>query len=294
MALKLDVVRLLVADDVGVGKTIEAALIARELVDRGDIDRFTVLCPPHLVDQWTTELHRASTSAAVPVTAHGAAKLERALPVATASSRPPLHRRQPRLHQERPAPRRVPPRLPRASCSSTRPTPARAQAAGQQKRFELLSDLAAPKKRHLVLLTATPHSGDEGAFYRLLGLLDPDVRRAPGRRRRDQERLRERLARHFVQRRRPDIAEWKEGELFPKRETTEVTYKLTGAWERFFGDVLDYCAAVVAAADGDARRQRLNFWGTLALMRCVASPRRRAPRPAHPRRARPPTPATTR
>ena len=53
MALKLDPVRLLIADDVGVGKTIEALLIARELLDRGDIERTVVLCPPHLVDQWT-------------------------------------------------------------------------------------------------------------------------------------------------------------------------------------------------------------------------------------------------
>lgn len=34
MALKMDPVRLLIADDVGVGKTIEAALIARELLDQ--------------------------------------------------------------------------------------------------------------------------------------------------------------------------------------------------------------------------------------------------------------------
>src|SRR5512138_2804690 len=56
MALKQDVVRLAIADDTGVGKTIEGLLIARELLDRGEIDRATVLCPPHLVDQWTTEL----------------------------------------------------------------------------------------------------------------------------------------------------------------------------------------------------------------------------------------------
>ena len=35
MALRLDPIRLLIADDVGIGKTIEAALIARELLDRG-------------------------------------------------------------------------------------------------------------------------------------------------------------------------------------------------------------------------------------------------------------------
>ena len=37
MALKLDPVRLLIADDVGIGKTVEALLIARELLDRGDV-----------------------------------------------------------------------------------------------------------------------------------------------------------------------------------------------------------------------------------------------------------------
>ncbi|MCL5780969.1 MAG: ATP-dependent helicase, partial [Firmicutes bacterium] len=56
MALKLDPVRLLIADDVGIGKTVEACLIARELLDRGEVRRLAVLCPPHLAEQWQTEL----------------------------------------------------------------------------------------------------------------------------------------------------------------------------------------------------------------------------------------------
>src|SRR5579864_8868572 len=56
MALKLDPVRMLIADDVGIGKTIEALFIARELLDRGDAQRLCVLCPPHLCDQWASEL----------------------------------------------------------------------------------------------------------------------------------------------------------------------------------------------------------------------------------------------
>lgn len=50
MALRLDPVRLLIADDV-VGKTIEAGLILRELLDRGEVRRFAVLCPPYLCYQ---------------------------------------------------------------------------------------------------------------------------------------------------------------------------------------------------------------------------------------------------
>ncbi|MFB6274389.1 MAG: SNF2-related protein, partial [Salinibacter sp.] len=56
LGLKLDPVRLLIADDVGIGKTIEACLIGRELLDRGEIQRLAVLCPPHLAEQWQTEL----------------------------------------------------------------------------------------------------------------------------------------------------------------------------------------------------------------------------------------------
>ena len=69
MALKMPVVRLLIADDVGIGKTIEAGLIVRELLDRGEISRFAVLCPPHLVEQWQSELLERFHIRAAAVTA---------------------------------------------------------------------------------------------------------------------------------------------------------------------------------------------------------------------------------
>src|SRR5205085_2991004 len=58
LALRHDPVRLLIADDVGIGKTIEAALIARELLDRGEIQSIAVLCPPHLAEQWQREFRQ--------------------------------------------------------------------------------------------------------------------------------------------------------------------------------------------------------------------------------------------
>jgi len=70
MALKLDPVRLLIADDVGIGKTIEACVIARELLDCGEIRRLAVLCPPHLAEQWQRELVENSTSAELGVEQH--------------------------------------------------------------------------------------------------------------------------------------------------------------------------------------------------------------------------------
>lgn len=80
MALRLDPVRVLIADDVGVGKTIEAALIAREVMDRGDVQRVCVLCPPHLCDQWQRELELKFQIQARVVRTSTIARLERELP----------------------------------------------------------------------------------------------------------------------------------------------------------------------------------------------------------------------
>jgi superfamily II DNA or RNA helicase len=272
MALKLDPVRLLIADDVGIGKTIEAALIARELLDRGDVERFAVLCPPHLVDQWVTELEGRFHLRPVAVTAASAARLERNLPpsesIFTTHAHTVVSLDYIKSERRRAEFLRACPELvivdEAHTCAST--------GQGRHQRYELLKGLVSEKARHLVMLTATPHSGDEDAYFRLLGLLHPDFE---GLQTAEEGlmrgALRSRLAAHFVQRRRPDIAEWKEGNIFPRRETKELTYRLTGTWEKFFDAVLDYCASVVAAAGEDTKKQRLNFWGTLALMRCVAS-----------------------
>lgn len=48
--------RWLVADDVGLGKTIEAGLILTPLVSQGVVRRFLVICPAALVDQWQERL----------------------------------------------------------------------------------------------------------------------------------------------------------------------------------------------------------------------------------------------
>lgn len=270
MALRMDPVRLLIADDVGIGKTIEAGLIVRELVDRGEIARFTVLCPPHLVDQWLRELDLRFNLKATAVTAASAARLERELPVNesifsvhpyTVVSLDYIKSDRRRHDFVRTCPEFVV--VDEAHTCTSR-------GQGRQQRYELLKALAADELRNLLLLTATPHSGDEEAFYHLLGLLKPEFATLGEREEKDRRKLRERLADHLVQRRRPDIAEWQDAG-FPQREKMELTYKLTGDWERFFEDILAYCRDVTTAAGDDSRRQRLTFWGTLALMRCVSS-----------------------
>jgi SNF2 family DNA or RNA helicase len=71
---------MLVADDVGVGKTIEALLVARELLDRGDIKRLCVLCPPYLCEQWQKELSEKFDVEAVVIRSGTVGQLERRKP----------------------------------------------------------------------------------------------------------------------------------------------------------------------------------------------------------------------
>src|SRR6202142_251244 len=55
-ALRLPRVNLFIADDVGLGKTIEAGLIARELLLRKKAREIVVCCPPSMLYQWKDEL----------------------------------------------------------------------------------------------------------------------------------------------------------------------------------------------------------------------------------------------
>ena len=56
--LRSDRPRLLIADEVGVGKTIEAGLILKELQSRQRLDNVVVVCPKSLVTKWRTEMRR--------------------------------------------------------------------------------------------------------------------------------------------------------------------------------------------------------------------------------------------
>lgn len=269
MALRLPVPRLLIADDVGIGKTIEAGLILRELLDRGEVEAFSVLCPPHLVEQWVIELQDRFGIQAVAVTSSSAARLERSLPVSqsvfeaypfTVVSLDYIKAEKRRDGFARSCPNFVIVDEAHA-CVGT--------GAGKQQRFGLLTKLTSDPDRRMILLTATPHSGDEEAFARLLSLIEPEFASLNF----EDAKYRERLARHFVQRRRIDLVEgeWDENRAFPKHESTEFSYKLDRAHLAFHEAILDYCFAVVAKAGEGQRERRLAFWGTLALMRCVGS-----------------------
>ncbi|MCA9671387.1 MAG: DEAD/DEAH box helicase [Myxococcales bacterium] len=281
MALRLDPVRLLVADDVGVGKTIEACLIARELLDRAEIRRVAVLCPPHLAEQWQRNLLQQFHIDAALVLAGTAARLERECGLGES-----LFDRHPhavvstdyiKSDRRRDEFLRACPELVIVDEAHTCAT-AEGRRSGRQQRHELLKGLTKREDRHLVLVTATPHSGNEETFRSLLTLLDPQFRDLPQDLSGEHNRKhRSRLAQHFVQRRRADLEAYLDIETpFPRREIAEEHYNLTREYRAFFDRVLAYCRERVTESDLGQHHQRVRWWSALALLRALASSPRAA------------------
>jgi len=275
MALRQDPVRLLIADDVGIGKTVEAGLIARELLDQGDVQRLAVLCPPHLAEQWQAELADKFHLEATLVLAATAARLERHLPPGRS-----IFEEHPivvvsldyiKADRRRDDFLRACPKLVIIDEAHTCADQG-VGGAGAHQRYALVEGLAADPERHVVLVTATPHSGKEGAFRSLLTLLDPDFANLPDDLSGDRNRRhRERLAQHLVQRRRADIQDYLGDTRFPRRMETEQTYQLSADYRSLFDKVLAYARETVRDTAGGNHRQRVRWWSALALLRSLAS-----------------------
>ena len=279
MALRQEIVRLLIADDVGIGKTVEALLIARELLDRGEIQRIAVLCPPHLAEGWVEAMQQQFHIAAVPVLASTAARLEKGLgPGESLFDHHPFvvvsmdfiksERRRNEFAQA----------CPDFVIVDEAHGCASAGGRAQQQRHALLQRLAAKTQRHLVLVSATPHSGDEEAFRSLLALLSAELAQLPQDLAGEHNKpWRERLAKHLVQRRRADIKLYLDAETpFPERMVAEDSYELSPALRSFLDKVLEWCQERVYDSKLDERRRRVQWWAALGLLRALSSSPRAA------------------
>lgn len=277
MALRQDVVRLLISDDVGIGKTVEAALIATELLETGAANGLVVLCSPALAEQWQGELRQKFGIEAELVLPSTVTRLERGL-VGTES----LFDRYRHVvvstdfiksHRRRYEFLRTCPDLVIVDEVHTCVAAAGLSGSGRTQRYDLIRELADDPQRHLILVSATPHSGKDEAFENLIRLLDKDFH-IDGL---DTPQGREKLARHFVQRRRSDIRVFLDQETpFPKdRETREAPYRLSPEYRALFDQVLDYARETVRTGDGGVAK-RVNWWSALALLRALASSPRAA------------------
>ena len=277
MALKLDPVRMLIADDVGIGKTVESLLIARELIDQGDVRRMTVLCSPQLAEQWQRELREKFHLDAQLVLPSTVRRLERRLTTSeslfdvypcTVVSTDYI-----KSERRRDDFLRAAPELVIVDEAHTCVEATSIGKGGRHQRYALLKGLAEDRRRHLLLVTATPHSGNEAAFRSLLGLLDHRFADLPADLGGDgQESVRRDLAQHFVQRRRADIRAYLDEDTpFPDRHSSELTYHLHPDYARLFDRCLDLARETALDASGGAHRQRVRWWSALALLRSLAS-----------------------
>ena len=276
MALKMDPIRLMIADDVGIGKTIEAVLVARELLDRGEISRMAVLCPPHLAEQWKKELSTKFHIDATLVLSSTANKLEKHLRFEQSLFNVhPCHRGVDRFHQVGIATLRFLRTCPELVIVDEAHTCAFGYEGrgGRQQRHKLLLDLTENKDRHVILVTATPHSGKEEEFRSLLKILDRDFQDLPaditGK---ENEHHRRHLASHYIQRRRGDIRSFMGTDTpFPEREDAEASYSLSTDYKKLFSRALRYASEIVETDGGKEHYRRVRWWSALALLRSIAS-----------------------
>ncbi len=272
MALRQRTVRLLIADDVGVGKTIEALLIIRELMERAKISRFAVVCLPHLCDQWQLELKTKLNIDAVIIRSNTQARLDRKIQGDTS-----VYHYYPyqiiSIDYIKADIRRAVfiaqcPELVIVDEAHTCTLPAGSSKV-QHQRYHLLKDLADKPTQHLVLLTATPHSGKPEEFQSLLGLLKHQFVSLSLAESKQNER--EEVATCFIQRKRSDIEMWMGEETpFPNRDAEELPYYLSPKYAKLFNDLVKFVRKLLKVDHG-LEKKRAYSWMALGLLRGVMS-----------------------
>ena len=182
-ALRMPRVNLLIADDVGLGKTVEAGLILTELLLRRRIQRVLVLTPASLRHQWREELWDKFSLRFEVVDRQRTERLRRGLGMDATPWRSFSrivasyhYLRQPDVLEQFLAasrPRDDSPHLPWDllivdECHNLMPSP-----FGEDSELCRMLRLVAPRFEHRLFLSATPHNGHTRSFTGLLEMLDP-------------------------------------------------------------------------------------------------------------------------
>jgi superfamily II DNA or RNA helicase len=154
--------RMLIADEVGLGKTIQAGLAIAEIARRLTAPRVLLVVPAALRDQWTDELGRRFNLACVAADPHGLEQVSRS----GARGDNPWSRSGVWIasldYLKQPHVRRALPPLPWDLVVVDEAH----TACGDSERYAICDEMAR-RARHVLLLTATPHEGDETRFDRL-------------------------------------------------------------------------------------------------------------------------------
>ncbi|MBN1978380.1 MAG: DEAD/DEAH box helicase [Anaerolineae bacterium] len=289
MALEMPRVRMLIADDVGLGKTIEAGLIITELLARQMATRVLVIVPANLREQWQEALDYFFHIPARIISTRHRREMERELP---AGANPWEHYRflitsvdyakQPGVKNQI-LEQRWDIILIDEAHQVAKPHQSGPDQRVRMDRWELAKALAAsPRVRHLLLLTATPHSGYTDSFASLLRMLDVGAVEGPLH---QPHIIRTRAERHVCQRRREDVETWFEDNPasgrsargrspFPRRDQDEVIVPPTSYEMDAIRAVEAYARQVLQQASvGSIQARTLAHWTVMHLhKRALSSP----------------------
>lgn len=280
-ALRMPRVSLLIADDVGLGKTIEAGLVAQELILRYRARRVLVVTPADLQLQWRDEMREKFGLEFRVVDRQLVRDLRRARGIHV---NPWTHfprlitsidylKGESQLRRFREAlPGHGEPRYPRRfdllivdEAHNAAPS-GRGRYATDSLRTGLLRELV-PHFEHRLFLTATPHNGYLESFTALLELLD-EQRFARGVRPRP-----ELLEEVMVRRLKRELPPRFDGTpRFPERKLTPVTVTYTDAERAAHADLADYTRLRIGNASGRAETFATEFVLKLLKKRLFSSP----------------------
>jgi superfamily II DNA or RNA helicase len=279
-ALSMPRTNLLIADDVGLGKTIEAGLVMQELMLRYRARTMLIVCPAGLTLQWHDEMRDKFGLDFRIVNAEMLRDLRRSRGL---YANPWTH--YPRLivsidwlKRERPMRllREVLPTAPKYprtfdmlvvdevhTCAPS----GHGKYAVDSLRTQAIRTLA-PHCEHRLFLSATPHNGYLESFTALLELLD-DQRFARGVRPGEAQ-----LARIMVRRLKRDLPpKWDGTPRFPRRITQYLEVHHSAEDRDAHGMLAEYASSRRKAAGGDAGRAAADFVTTLLKKRLFSSPK---------------------
>ena len=227
--------RYLIADEVGLGKTIETALVLRELASRGEMNRALMIVPAGLVNNWHRELNEVfnldfevfgSSGDVTDRRSNAFAKHDRLI-----ASVDTLKRRA-RVRRLLEAPKWDLVVFDEAHHLSAYRSGGKVRKTENYKLAEAMRDHA----RDLLLLSATPHQGDHFRFWMLIQLLNSTLFS-------DSEEMveeRHRLNSVVYRRTKADACTPDGSPLFARRWVHTESFTMSDAERAFYGKLREY------------------------------------------------------
>lgn len=277
-AIDMTGVNLLIADDVGLGKTIEAGLVVQELLVRHRARTVLIVCPASLQVKWQTEMHeKFGLEFRIVETDHvRRLRRERGIHANPWTSFPRLVTSMDwmksgeglRLVKGVLPPHAIYPRkfdiLVVDEAHNVAPAAA-AQYALESQRTRLIRTLA-PHFEHRLFLSATPHNGYQESFTSLLELLDdqrfarsvvPDERQ---------------LQRVMVRRLKTDLVDAEGKPIYPRRELMPLGVEYTAEEREMHGLLREYTESRARSVRGTRSEFGADFVHKLLKKRLFSSP----------------------